>query len=1359
MKKSAPRAVSSLDRVPPIERDALAVLALLHVPSTRTKLLEALVRAGFRSSPTRQLDGTTLLGWLERWEELGWVATNPDRSAPAYVVRTGFIQTVFEEVASRGRLGPLRDSALERAGRGYAEYSDTAMPIRIPAIRVHLTMKRPDLAHAEFEALAKVMGRSFTRGELVFEVLGIEPSTPWFEAFDPDDRVAYLMRTLEFLVELLAPVPKRLHMCLEPYRTSPPIEARLAMIGVLVGGEAAALAAVRSRSDLDALSVLVVEATFAGRYLDAVEHATRALATMTRRKYRFLPGIAGVCHLIALYGCRSERSSAASEIATLVGAVFAAKAPDAHRIVPFEVMSFVTAAGPEVPFIPHELVMHLYPTDWVAALARGWVVAALGMKPAAKSLAEELDRWGDRAIQAGGDSLAAEFRAIARAMREGKEAPRSGLLRAYLERPAWETALDRLATIAAASESSAPEAAADVPTIVWELGFGSSPGAVSISPRLRLKGSKSTKTIAVATLLHSPPVTLGDVDRRVLELALPAGYGRGSGYTIPAEALPVLIGHPHLTRTGNVPVALVRGELTLAAEEAPDGVRLRLVPPVSLESGIGHHDDGPGRVVVYEARGPALELARALGAHMPAIPAEGVERLSALLGRLMPIVPVQSAIEVAVDADDVPADSTPVLRIHREGEALRFESGVAPLGIDGPLLRVGAGTPVVLGKSDGRPVRARRDLAAEGAALAALDHACPTFASLPIDRDDRIADDAATGYEVLLELSEVGDRVILVYAGGHAIAPPRRVGWKDATVRVRSAESYLDVDATLSVDEDRVLSLRELLESRRSSFGRFVRLGDGSVLALAEDLRSRLALLDGIGSPERDGIRADAAVAPLLAELVAGAADAVLDAGARARRDRFERAIASRPKLPRGLTVDLREYQRDGFEFLARLADAGLGACLADDMGLGKTVQALALLAHRAKQGPAVVVAPTSVVAGWFDAAARFAPKLRMHAFLGDRASLVGSLDAGDVLVCSYGTLGALVELVDDVGFATLVFDEAHLLKNARTQRARAARSLKADARIALTGTPIENHLGELHSLFHAILPGLLGSETDFGKRFAGPIAAGDREAANVLRRLVRPFVLRRTKREVLAELPARTESTRLVEPGDEERAFYEAVRRDAVARLGAAAAEPTAQARVRILAEILRLRQASLDPRLVDPDCGLVGSKIAALEELLGEALDEGHRVLVFSQFLGALALVREALVRNGVSFQELDGSTTPVERARRIEAFQRGEGEVFLMSLKAGGIGVNLTAADYVVHLDPWWNPAVEDQASDRAHRMGQTKPVTIYRLVGRGTIEEKILALHARKRALADDLLAGLDSVAPIDLETLRGLVTEA
>ncbi|MCK5194460.1 MAG: DEAD/DEAH box helicase, partial [Desulfobulbaceae bacterium] len=440
------------------------------------------------------------------------------------------------------------------------------------------------------------------------------------------------------------------------------------------------------------------------------------------------------------------------------------------------------------------------------------------------------------------------------------------------------------------------------------------------------------------------------------------------------------------------------------------------------------------------------------------------------------------------------------------------------------------------------------------------------------------------------------------------------------------------------------------------------------------------------------------------------------------------------------------------------LAHWGVGGCLADDMGLGKTVQALAIILDKANIGPTLVIAPTSVCFNWISEIKRFAPTLNPILFGStDRENTVLNLKNFDVLIASYGLLQQESKILSSRNWETIVLDEAQAIKNVATKRSKAAMALQGNFKLITTGTPIENHLGELWNLFNFINPGLLGSLEQFNRRFITPFSKQkDRSVLRKLKKLISPFILRRIKSQVLEELPPKTEIILHVDLSEDEAAFYEALRRNALAHI-----ERTTRAGQRqmtILAEIMKLRRSCCAPSLVLPDTTLTSSKLRLFETVISELRENNHKALVFSQFVGYLKIIRAHLDKTGIHYRYLDGSTPAKKRQEEVEAFQAGSGDIFLISLKAGGTGLNLTAADYVIHMDPWWNPAVEDQASNRVHRIGQQHPVTIYRLIAKNTIEEKIVKLHQDKRDLADTLLEGTDVSHKLSGEELMALLRE-
>jgi SNF2 family DNA or RNA helicase len=450
--------------------------------------------------------------------------------------------------------------------------------------------------------------------------------------------------------------------------------------------------------------------------------------------------------------------------------------------------------------------------------------------------------------------------------------------------------------------------------------------------------------------------------------------------------------------------------------------------------------------------------------------------------------------------------------------------------------------------------------------------------------------------------------------------------------------------------------------------------------------------------------------------------------------------------LPGGLNATLRPYQEVGYRWLRFLCSAGLGGILADDMGLGKTLQALCAI--RAVGGHALVVAPTSVLDNWRRETERFLPGVRVSVFHGPRRQLD---ETADIVVTSY----ALMRLDDRIrarNWTTVVLDEAQAIKNPQSQTAQAAFKLVAKHRFSLTGTPIENRLEELWSQLHFCMPGFLGGRRDFRERYAKPVEAGDPRATQALRARIGPFVLRRRKQQVATDLPSRTDVVLSCPLPANQRQVYDMVAqagRDDVAQLlGDGRA-------LKVLELLLRMRQAACHPALLPGDQPHESGKLEVLVEKLLQVTSQGSKALVFSQWTGFLDLIQEAVETAGLAYCRLDGSTR--QRQSVVDRFQSDDGPpVFLISLKAGGTGLNLTQADYVFHTDPWWNPAVEDQATDRAHRIGQTRPVVSVKLISEGTVEEGIVALQERKRQLAIAALEGdADFISKLSRDDLMSL----
>ena len=451
--------------------------------------------------------------------------------------------------------------------------------------------------------------------------------------------------------------------------------------------------------------------------------------------------------------------------------------------------------------------------------------------------------------------------------------------------------------------------------------------------------------------------------------------------------------------------------------------------------------------------------------------------------------------------------------------------------------------------------------------------------------------------------------------------------------------------------------------------------------------------------------------------------------------------------IPLGLQATLRSYQHQGLSWMQFLRQHDISGVLADDMGLGKTVQTLAHILAEKEAGrldrPALIVVPTTLVHNWREEAARFTPDLNVLVLNGpQRKEHFDQIDQFDLILTTYSLLWRDQKVLTQHDYHLLILDEAQYVKNATTRAATALRDLNARHRLCLTGTPLENHLGEIWSLFDFLLPGFLGSQKEFNQRWRVPIERdGDNVRRDLLVRRIRPFMLRRRKDDVATELPPKTTLLRTVELKGSQRDLYETVRTAMQEKVRTAIdSQGMARSHIIVLDALLKLRQVCCDPRLVNLEKAALVKESAKLElllELLPEMIEEGRRILLFSQFTGMLDLISQALDKAGIAYVTLTGSTA--DRHAPVQRFQRGEVPLFLISLKAGGVGLNLTAADTVIHYDPWWNPAAENQATDRAHRMGQDKPVFVYKLIAAGSIEEKIVALQDKKAALANSILS--------------------
>lgn len=583
-------------------------------------------------------------------------------------------------------------------------------------------------------------------------------------------------------------------------------------------------------------------------------------------------------------------------------------------------------------------------------------------------------------------------------------------------------------------------------------------------------------------------------------------------------------------------------------------------------------------------------------------------------------------------------------------------------------------------------------------------------------------------------------------------------------IQVKTNVNWFEIEGSVDLGGEQK-SLADLMSLyHNSDIEGYIKVGEREYMRMSESLRKKIDELEQLTRPVRGKIKLPIFQVGSVARFINSSSDihAVADGAFNETLKRMEDAYASNPEVPSELKASLRDYQQEGFQWMARLGAWGAGACLADDMGLGKTVQALANLLYFSGEGPSLVVAPLSVVPNWVAEAGRFTPSLNVTVLNDqtDRASFLSDLKPGDVVITTYGVLVTESDRLTGVDWNVVCLDEAHQIKNRSTRASVSAMGLSAKRKVILTGTPVQNHLGELWNLFQFINPGLLGPWKEFNNRFIREdLTTASRER---LQRMVQPFILRRTKMDVLDDLPEKNTYEHPVELTRAEMQMYEDMRRmlEFKYRKKTSREEKDKAKSINIdfLAELTRLRLAANDMRLAEESWTEESSKILALLDIMSTLTENpDNRILVFSQFTSFLELIGQALRRDGIDYLYLDGQTPMKERSMLVTKFQSGQCPVFLISLKAGGLGLNLTAANYVIMMDPWWNPAIEQQAADRAHRLGQDRVVTVIKMVAKHTIEEKILRLHETKQDLSDTILDGTGESSRLSYDDMMELIS--
>ena len=820
-----------------------------------------------------------------------------------------------------------------------------------------------------------------------------------------------------------------------------------------------------------------------------------------------------------------------------------------------------------------------------------------------------------------------------------------------------------------------------------------------------------------------------------------------------------LVGHPllFLNKSPEVGCELQLGNPELMVTEQEDGYILSSSTDLS-QLGYSIIKETPTRFKFIEISPKQVQLYKAMGGHQLSIPNKGREKLEQTLKSLANFIPLQSDLDFQDESlPEVAADNRIYIHLLPVGDGFHVEMFVKPFQSSPPYYRPGEGPSRVVALVESIKSTTQRDLNYEQSLANQIVQDCPILEHTPSYEGLWQFETPDDCLQLLRDLEPLkgSDKIVIEWPKGEKIKIKQHIHFDHLKITIKKENDWFGLSGSIQVNENLILDMRHMISMMQHQKSEFIELDDGQFLALSTELRKQLSMIDKFTDEQgRMNQLAGFAFDSLSEKLE----HIQIDDAWQNHINRLKNIEVKQYLIPTALKAELRSYQKEGYQWLSKLADWGVGACLADDMGLGKTVQALAIILERSSEGPSLVVAPASVCRNWIKEIDKFAPSLQATLFgENNRRKTIAAASAKEVLVCTYGLLQSESQLFSEKKFTTIVLDEAQAIKNNTAKRSKAAMKLQGDFKIITTGTPIENHLGELWNLFRFINPGLLGSSKWFRNRFALPIEKEkDQETQEQLQLLIKPFILRRNKKDVLKELPPKTEVVLSVQLPEKEKAFYEALRRDALAHLKNNGEVNAGTKHLKVLAQLMRLRRACCSPKLVQPETDIKGAKLELFGKTILEIIQNGHKALVFSQFVGHLRIIEEYVIEQGIEYHYLDGQTPTKKRQERIDAFQSGLGKLFLISLKAGGTGLNLTAADYVIHMDPWWNPAVEDQASDRAHRIGQTKPVTVYRLITEDTIEEKIIKLHENKRELADSLLKGTDASSKLTADDLLELI---
>lgn len=923
--------------------------------------------------------------------------------------------------------------------------------------------------------------------------------------------------------------------------------------------------------------------------------------------------------------------------------------------------------------------------------------------------------------------------------------------------PRWQITLEKL--IALSSTSQAINAQESLYRIAWLVDFEQGVLQAKLQKR-KDEGWTKGRQVSATRLTSELEEYLSEKDHKVIG-AIEHYSGSQLYMSLNSEGWRHLVEHPALFQLDSK--TQIRFELvnpTLKTYKVGKEYKLEFSPAIP-ENGTRIIKQSPTHYQYLSLPKSTLDIAKNIGHNGLSIPVEGEKHLEEALKNLSKIVPIQSNFS-DLDLPTVEADPRICFHLLPSADSYQVELYCKPLGSVPPYFRPAEGSPNFTGLIDGQQVMCIRDLNLEKSQLQELKKALPILKK--IKKGSLQLNDLKACLSFLLELKPLLDeeKIMLEWPRGELFKVSSTVGFDQFKLSIKDRGYWFELDGQINVDEQKVLKLQDLVRMADQD-DPFVEITPGNFTAITDKLRKKLKTINGIlvNQEKTNDFKIHPLAIPAIQDFTKQIKQIELPPIFSKKQKQIKEAFKKKFSVPDSFKAKLRPYQEEGYQWLQRCAYLGAGACLADDMGLGKTIQALALLSDRAHLGPSLVVAPASVVHNWQREAEKFTDNLDPILFgSDDRTEQMTKIKAGSLVLVTYDLMARESELLTSKEWNTIILDEAQAIKNRATKRSKVTMELKGKFKMVLTGTPVENHLGELWNLFEFINPGLLGTYKEFGERFILPIEKlKDKDKIAQLQKLIRPFILRRHKEKVLKELPPKTESILEVELSDQEKVFYEALRRNALQKLEEEPESNQGSQHLKILAAIMKLRRAACHPNLVTEGKSFsTSSKSTLFINTLQELLDNGHKIIVFSQFVDHLNILKSHIEKLNISYQYLDGQTSKKKRQTAIDNFQNGLSDVFLISLKAGGTGINLTNADYVIHTDPWWNPAVEDQATDRAHRIGQTRPVTVYRLITKNTIEEKILDLHAHKRELADSLLEGSNASAKLSADELMKLLKE-